>query len=92
MATVKFGTKQLQNPTPSGHSKVIDLFTAVAGVVIAWLVTATYIPNSVSNVISSILGLLIGVAQAVKPFFGVITTQHDIPKEDVTAMDATTDN
>lgn len=77
MAEVKFGTKQLKNPTPLSRSKPIDIFSGIAGVVIGWLGTAPYIPSHVTNVLVSVLGLLISVAQVLKPFWGV-------PAEEVT--------
>ncbi len=92
MGQVKFGMAQLDNPTPSNRSKPIDMFCAVAGVLIAWTTTAGFIPSEVSNVIASILGLLIGVGQAIKPFFGVVTRQQEVPSEDVSTMDTKPNN
>lgn len=84
---IKFGTKQLQNPTPSQVANVIDIYCAVAGVLIAWITTAGYIPSNASNIIASILGLGIGICQALKPFFGVRPTSNNVPVEDVKTID-----
>ena len=86
MTNVKFGTNQLGNPTPSRIGMGLDIFTGVAGCVIAWLTTAAFIPSTVSNVLSSILGLLIGISQVIKPFFGVQTTRKNVSVDDVTEM------
>lgn len=90
MATVQFGTGQLKNPTPSGLSNYIQVFTVVGAIVLAWVGTASFIPLQTSSIIQSILGLLIGIANGIKPFFGVETNQKTVPIEDVTAMDETT--
>jgi len=83
MPQVKFGKAMLHQPTPSRHSNVIDLTSAISGVLVTWLTTATYIPNHISNIISSILGLIILLVQASKPFIGVVGLPHDVPTEDV---------
>lgn len=84
---VSFGAKQLKNPTPSKLSNVIQIFTVVASLVLAWIGTASFIPAYESGVTQSILGLLIGIANGLKPFFGVETSQKNVPIEDVGAMD-----
>lgn len=87
MGQVKFGTKQLKNPTPANHARVIDITSAVAGGLISWMTTATYIPNNVSNIISSLLGLIIVMSQILKPFFGVQMRQDEVPVEDVVEVE-----
>lgn len=84
---VKFGGDQLSNPTPSRLSNAIKVFTVVGSLVLAWVGTAKFIPFDVSTMIQSILGLLIGIANGVLPFFGVQTTQENVPIENVAAMD-----
>lgn len=86
MPEVKFGTGQLSNPTPSRVSKILDGFTGIAGVVIAWIGTADFISSYDAKVAQSILGLLVGIAQVLKPFFGVQTNQRNVPIDDVKEM------
>jgi hypothetical protein len=87
MAKPTFGVPSLKKPTPKKWSNGIDIISAVAGVLIAWLTTATYIPNDVSNIISSILGLIIGISQAVKPFIGINVSEPTVPIDEVEVID-----
>jgi len=84
---MQFGRKQLKNPTPSIVGNVIQVFTVIAACVLAWIGTASFIPAAPSSVIQSILGLLIGIANGIKPFFGVKTDDKKVNIENVTSMD-----
>ena len=84
---MQFGTKQLKNPTPSSVGNVIQVFTVIAACVLAWIGTASFIPANTSSVMQSILGLLIGIANGIKPFFGVKTEDKKVDIENVTSMD-----
>lgn len=87
MATVKFGGKQLKNPTPSRLGNAVKVFTVVGSIILAWIGTANFIPVHTSTIMQSLLGLLIGIANAIMPFFGVETQQTDIPINNVASMD-----
>lgn len=87
MAEIKFGRAQLKNPTPSKLADVIQVFTVVGSLVLAWIGTASFIPAYESGITQSILGLLIGIANGLKPFFGVKTNQENVPIDQVTEMD-----
>lgn len=84
---VKFGAGQLNNPTPAGWSNGIQIYTVIAAIILAWIGTANFIPASTSSITQSILGLTIGIANGLKPFFGVETTQKQVPIEDVKEME-----
>ncbi len=84
---VKFGGSQLKNPTPAKLGNFIQVFTVVAAIILAWIGTANFIPVHLSSVIQSIMGLLIGIANGIKPFFGVQTEQANVAIENVTAME-----
>lgn len=83
MANIKFGANQFNNPTPANWSNAIQIFTVIAATVLAWIGTASFIPAGLSSTLQSILGLLIGIANGLKPFLGVETTQKEVPIEDV---------
>lgn len=85
--SIKFGSKQLQNPTPANVARRLDIFCAISGVLIGYLTTASYIPNNISNIIAGILGMLIGVAQSLKPFYGVETTRQTVDIDNVVEME-----
>lgn len=91
MANVKFGVNQLNKPTPANLANIIQIYTVIAAVIVAWIGTnaASFIPANVSSIIQSILGLGIGIANGLKPFFGVATTQKSVPIDQVQEMNTT---
>lgn len=84
---VLFGTKQLKNPTPSKVGNIIQVFTVIASLILAWVGTASFIPAYESSIIQSILGLLVGISNGVKPFFGVKPIGESVDVENVSQMD-----
>lgn len=87
MSIVKFGKDQLKNPTPSKLANIIQVYTVVASCLLAWIGTANFIPIVTSSILQSILGLTIGISNGLKPFFGVETTQKEVPIEQVSEME-----
>lgn len=90
MASVLFGKGQFNRPTPAGLANAIQVYTVVASLVLAWIGTtaADFIPIKVSGIVQSVLGLTIGIANGIKPFFGVATTATSVPIEQVQEMEA----
>lgn len=84
---IKFNAQQLKNPTPTNLSNGIQVFTVIGGIIIGWVGTANFIPVQTAGMIQSILGLLVGIANGIKPFFGVETTDTEVPIEQVGEMD-----
>ena len=91
MSAIKFGIKQLKQPTPANWSNGINIFTIVASTILVWIGTPNFIPLGLSSVIQSILGLLIGISNALKPFIGVRITQKEIPIESVKVVEVPKD-
>lgn len=87
---IKFGRKQLSNPTPASWSSAINVITVILGIIIAWLGTANFIPSNTSSVLQSVGGLILALCNGLKPFLGVVTTQQNVPIENVSSMDDTT--
>ena len=88
MATIKFGAKQFNNPTPANVSNAVSIITVVASILLTWIGTASFIPAGISSTLQSILGLVIALSNGIKPFFGVQTEKENVPIEQVTAMEA----
>ena len=84
---VLFGVKQFSRPTPTSWSNSIQIFTVIAAVILAWIGTANFIPAKESSIMQSILGLLIGIANGLKPFLGVSTSQANVPIQQVGEME-----
>lgn len=77
-----FGRRQIGKPTPASIGFKIMVISVVAPVIQVWMGTAEYIPNKISNIVISILALIVALANALKPLFGV-----DIPKKEVSSDD-----
>lgn len=84
---VNFGRSQLKNPTPSKLSGWVKAFTVIIGIVIGWIGTAPFIPSGTSTNIQSVLGLLLAIGNGVLPFFGVETSQQNVPIDQVAEME-----
>jgi hypothetical protein len=84
---VEFGRKQLKKPTPQIVADIIAVFTVVGSILLAWVGTVEFIPAKPSTVIQSILGLLVAIANGIKPFFGVRTNQTNVPIDEVGTME-----
>lgn len=79
----KFGRQQMGKPTPASIGFKIMLVSIIAPIIQVWLGTAWYIPNNTSNIIISILALMIAISNALKPLFGVDVPNETVPSEDV---------
>lgn len=88
MATVKFGVKSISKPTPSSINLWVRVYTVTAGIFLAWMITTNLIGPNTQNVISSIIGLTLGLVNGLAPLFGVQVSGKDVVDvEDVSAMD-----
>lgn len=83
-----FGKSQLKNPTPAGTALTLDIIAAIAGVMVAAVNNADFIPHDITSIISWLLGTIVALTLAIKPFFGVKPTSSTVPIEDVGSMDA----
>jgi len=83
---MKFGRKQLTNPTPSSVNFWIRVFTVIAGVFMGWMQTAVFIGPKTQAMLSSILGLMIALGNGIAPFFGV-KVEGEVDSEKVTAVE-----
>lgn len=93
MKNYKFGRKQIGNPTPAKIGFAVLLISAIGGGIQVWLGTAGYIPSKVSEVLQSILGLIIMLSNILRPFFGVNlpTSTDSVPVENVTEVETDPD-
>lgn len=82
-----FGRKQLGKPVPASIAFNVMLISAISAVIQAWLLTATYIPNNISNIISSLLALVIAVSNAILPFYGVNVSSDTVPTDQVKSIE-----
>lgn len=87
MAIIKFGRKQLGNPTPSGIAFKINIIMAICTALSGWISSVAFIPAKPSTVISSLLSLVVLICMAVKPYFGIENAGKEVPVEDVAQME-----
>lgn len=86
MATMKFGTSQLKNPTPSTVNLWVRVFTVTAGIFLLWMPPSGIVGQHMQDVINSLLGLMLALVNGLAPLFGV-PISGKVPAEDVTAID-----
>lgn len=82
-----FGRKQIGKPTPASIGFKIMVISVVAPVIQVWLGTASYIPNNISNILISILALIIALSNALRPLFGVDIETKNVPSDSVTEVE-----
>lgn len=87
MGEVKFGTKQLSNPTPTKVNLWVRVFTVSGAIFMAWMATASVMGPNTKDVVNQILGLMLGLANGLAPLFGVEINGNSVPAADVTAID-----
>lgn len=87
MAKVKFGTQQIDNPTPARLNLWVRVFTIAGGIFMAWMATASIMGPNAKDVVNQVLGLALGLANGLAPLFGVPVTGK-VDAEDVTAIDS----
>lgn len=86
MATISFGTSQLNKPTPASINRAVRVFTIAAGIFLAWMSTSNLIPEHTKDVLNQVLGLALGLTNGIAPLFGVDIT-GDVPAKAVTAVE-----
>lgn len=90
MGEIKFGSRQLKNPTPHNVSMLFDFMAGALGIIGGFVTTAAFISHNVSDVVSSVISaLLIPLLLLGKRFFGVTTAPEAVPSEQVTEMETT---
>lgn len=88
MGQIKFGSKQLKNPTPHNVSMLFDFLAGACGIIAGFVTTAAFIGHTVSDVISSVLtALVIPLLLLAKRFFGVPQQDEQIPVENVNEVE-----
>jgi hypothetical protein len=89
MAEIKFGTSQINNPTPSRINLIVRIFNVISGVFMGWMMTTPngMIGTKTQAYISSILGLAIALVNGLAPLFGIELDRKTVPADQVTAMD-----
>ncbi len=87
MKDVKFGRQQWGKPTPAKIGFIVMLVSAIAGGLQLWMGTASYIPTKISEILQSILGLIIMLANILRPFFGVPVDSKTVPADKVTEIE-----
>lgn len=91
MAEIKFGRSQRKKPTPDNVIFWVRVISIIAGVLMLWMPTASFIPRLFQDIATSLCGLIIALSNALSPLFGVNTNEKEIPIGEVTAMETKPD-
>lgn len=86
-----FGRKHFGKPTPAKVGFTVTLISVIAAAVQSWVMTADFIPSYWAKIISGVLGLIILVSNAIKPFFGVAIDTKTVPADRVTEIETKPD-
>ena len=89
MAEVKFGRKQIGNPTPKGVAFKLNVIMAISTAIAGWINTVDFIPARPSSITAAFLSLIVLICMALKPFYGVETNEKEVPIEEVSEMEET---
>lgn len=87
MSKIQFGKAQKDNPTPASVSNWFDFFSGLFGILMTAITAAPFIPQTASEIIVYVLGVLIGILQFSKPYFGVKVYASSVPTQDVAEID-----
>lgn len=88
MGEIKFGPKQVNNPTPQKVSLIIDFSVGALSIMCAFFTSASYVSHMFSDIFGSVsTGLLIPLALLAKRFFGNGSgTKADVPRDQVSEI------
>jgi hypothetical protein len=67
------------------------VFNVAASLFIAWMPTNNIIGHQAQDIMTPILGLLIGMVNGIAPLFGIETTSKVVKMDDVTSMETPKD-
>lgn len=85
---MKFGLNQYGKPTPQRMELLFDLLTTLTSILAGFFTAASFISHNVSDIVTSILTLLIVPSlQALKRFFGADITDKKVSIQDVKVID-----
>ncbi len=86
MAEIKFGFSQKNNPTPTNVGNLMDLITIIVSFLSVSLTMAPFITSKDTMIINWLSSVIAGLSQILKRFFGVNTSQTNVPIEQVGEM------
>lgn len=84
---MKFNLNQLNNPTPANVGRTVTIISVVLGIFVGWSASTNIIPHPADDIVNGIAGLLLAIANGIKPFFGVEVNGKTVRKEEVTEID-----
>lgn len=87
MADVKFGFKQIINPTPAAINRAVRAATVVIATFMAWMATASVMGPHIKDILTQILGLILALINGLAPLFGVPLEGNPVPAADVAAVE-----
>lgn len=86
MGNIKFGSKQINHPTPASINLWVRVFTVTAGIFILWMPSSGIVGQHAQDLINSLLGLILALINGLAPLFGVQVTGK-VDAADVTAIE-----
>lgn len=87
MSTIKFGLGSFHKPIPAKVTRNLGISAFIFSTLNTWLMTAEFIPATLSSILQGLSGLGAMICLGLIPFFSVETSQKTVPIGDVSAME-----
>lgn len=87
MTDIKFGVRQLKNPTPASFERFVKIFVGITGLILAWIPTNNLIPHGAQDILTPITNLVNSILLFLLPYVGVKVDSATVPTEDVNVIE-----
>lgn len=87
MPNIKFGRKQIENPTPTVINWWVRFISIVASTFSGWLFTVDFVGPKSKNIMMGISALVVLMCNALAPMFGTKPRGKYVRSKDVSALD-----
>lgn len=88
MAEIKFGWRQIINPTPAILNRGVRVATVIIAIFMAWMATASIVGPNTKNIWTQILGLILALINGIAPLFGIPLKDEPVPAKDVASVES----
>lgn len=92
MADIKFGINSLSKPIPAKTTKRLGVMAFILSSLSGIIGTLSFIPAGVSTNLQQILSWAASLCLGLIPFYGVDTTEKEIPIEKATVIETDSKN
>lgn len=88
MGEIKFGWRQIINPTPAALNRAVRAATVIIAIFMAWMATASIMGPHIKDILNQILGLVLALINGLAPLFGIPLEGNPVAAKDVAAVES----